>query len=173
MPLRKFAQSKNSSSGSFTLILVANSFFKDRGRKSIVANLPPSSTAFHYHCLRAFRQIFTWISSFDQFMKLPPIESCGYQRVTTTNQLKIQWTSLPNFPDDLRLVTCGECSSGCFRCKCGMNKLACTFFCRCKSDVCRNRSTIHVCLFRHSLVFILIYHSKLDKSTVFEFYGDS
>lgn len=153
-------------------LLVANSFFKDRGRKSIVTNLPPSSNAFHYHCLRAFRQIFTWLSSFDQFMKLPSMESCGYQREATNNQLRIHWTSLPNFPDDLRLVTCGECSTGCCRCKCAMNKLACTFFCRCKSDACRNRSTIHVCSFYYSRVSILIYYSRLDESTVSKLYGD-
>ena len=125
-------------------VLVASHYFKERGRRSIITSLPPSSTAFYFHCLRATRQIVVWLSSFEQYMNPPAMELSGYQPAEVPNRFKIQWTSLPNFSDDARLVTCGQCSSGCSRCKCGTNKLSCTLYCQCKVDSCTNQSGVHV-----------------------------
>jgi hypothetical protein len=130
--------------------------FKERGRKSIAANLPPSSMAFYHHCLRASRQIVIWLSSFEQYMNPPAMTISGYKPTEVPNRLAIEWTSLPAFSDDLRLATCGQCSSGCSRCKCGVNKLSCTFYCQCKAGTCMNQSNIHV---RYSLASILLTRS--------------
>jgi hypothetical protein len=129
-------------------ILVANHYFKERGRKSIITNLPPSSTAFYCHCLRASRQVVIWLSSFEQYMNPPAMASSVYYPTDVPNQFKIQWTSLPASPspDNALLVTCGECLSGCSRCKCATNKLSCTPYRKCKRDFCMHRSisSIHV-----------------------------
>lgn len=139
---------------------MAAQYFKESGRKSIVTNLPPSSNAFYYHCLRASRQIVIWLSSFDQYMNPPAMALSGYQPTEVTNRFKIQWSSLPAFSDDPRLVTCGQCSSGCTRCKCGTNKLSCTIYCQCKPDCCTNQPLIHVCPVTNFCVtsFILFYY---------------
>ena len=123
---------------------MASHYSKERGRQNIIKKLPPSSSAFYHHCLRASRQVVIWLSSFEQHMKPPAMELSGYHHTEMSNQLKIKWTSLPTFPDDAGLATCGECSTGCTRCKCGTNKLPCTIFCRCKPDACMNQSGVHV-----------------------------
>lgn len=133
-------------------LLVASHYFKERGRKTIVEKLPPSSTAFYYHCLRASRQIVIWLSSLQSYMNSPAMASSGYQPTEVSDRFKIRWSSLPDFSDDPRLVTCGQCSTGCSRCKCGTSKLSCTIFCQCKDDVCKNRSSVQVCLIRSSLI---------------------
>jgi hypothetical protein len=138
---------------------VATVHFKERGRKSIVANLPPSSEAFHYHCLRASRQIVIWLASCEQNMNPPAMEISGYQSTDVAHRFKIRWTSLSDFSDDLRLDTCGQCSSGCSRCKCGINKISCTFYCKCKADACMNQSKIQVSLFLFAHVCLLSYVS--------------
>ena len=126
---------------------VATRQFKERGRKSIVTNLPPSSNAFYHHCLRATRQIIIWLSSFEQYMSPPPMEISGYRASDRPDRFEIQWTSLSNVPDDPRLVTCGQCSSGCVRCRCGLNQLSCTFYCQCKADACTNQSRLDVVIY--------------------------
>ena len=141
---------------------MATGHFKERGRKSIVANLPPSSMAFYYHCLRASRQIVIWLSSFEQYMNPPAMTKSGYKPTEVPNRLAIEWTSLPAVSDDLRLVTCGQCSSGCTRCKCGLNKLSCTFYCQCKGDACTNRSNIHVCYSLLSQFYRLSHVRQID-----------
>ena len=137
---------------------MATSQFKDRNRKSIVLNLPPTSTAFNYHCLRSSRQIMIWISCLQQYIDLPEMVSSGYELSEIPGQFQIKWTKLPNFPNDKRLITCGECVSGCSRCKCGLYKLSCTVFCKCKSESCSNRSNEKV-----NTVFF-----KIDKYNIFQ-----
>ncbi|CAF1416324.1 unnamed protein product [Adineta ricciae] len=66
----------------------------------------------------------------------------GYKPTAVPSRLAIEWTSLPAFSDDLQLATCGQCSSGCSRCKCDVNKLSCTFYCQCKAGACTNQSNI-------------------------------
>ena len=126
------------------MVSVASLHCKMRGRKNIATNLPPSSTAFYYHCLRASRQVVIWLASLEQHMNPPAMAISGYRPTEVPDRFKIQWTSLSDFSDDIHLVTCGQCSSGCSRCKCGMNKLSCTFYCQCKVDTCTNQSNIHV-----------------------------
>ncbi len=132
---------------------MANHHFKERGRKSIVTNLPPSSTAFYYHCLRASRQVVIWLSSFEQYMDPPAMASSGYYTTETPDRFKIQWTSLPDSPDDALLVTCGDCVSGCLRCKCATSKLSCTPLCKCERLSCKNRSSSNI-----QVRFILYLH---------------
>ena len=134
---------------------MATSYFKERGRQSIVANLPPSSNAFYHHCLRASRQIVIWLSSLEQYMNPPSMALSGYQPTDAPLRFKIQWTSIPSFSDDPRLVTCGQCTSGCVRCKCGRNNLSCTIFCQCKADSCTNHSSIQVISFCTSSLTLL------------------
>jgi hypothetical protein len=124
---------------------VAGYHFKERERKSISANLPPSSTAFYYHCLRASRQIAIWRSSFEQYMNPPAMASSGYHPTEVPDRFKIQWTSLPDLSEDKRLATCGECTSGCLRCTCGTNKVPCSYhYCKCVKNCCKNQSRTHV-----------------------------
>ena len=68
----------------------------------------------------------------------------GYQVIDGPQQFKILWSSLSEFPEDRRLVSCGECTSGCSRCNCGTNQVPCTIYGKCKNDCCKNRSTTTV-----------------------------
>ena len=133
---------------------MATHHFKECERKSISANLPPSSTAFYYHCLRASRQIVIWLSSFEQYMNPPTMELSGYHPTEVPDRFKIKGTSLPVLSEDKRLKTCGGCKSGCLRCTCGLNKVPCSFhYCKCMPNCCQNKSRTHVSFV---LIFILV-----------------
>ncbi|CAF1288311.1 unnamed protein product [Didymodactylos carnosus] len=107
-------------------------------KKNIAATLPPTSDAFYYHCLRAFRQIYIWTKAFEQFIVYPSLENNGYELIN--GQTLIKWKAKSSIPDDISLSSCGKCTTGCKQCKCGLNKLKCTIYCRCDPVRCENRS---------------------------------
>ncbi|CAF1507312.1 unnamed protein product, partial [Didymodactylos carnosus] len=117
---------------------MAFDIFKSR-RKQIAASLPPSSSAFYDHCLRAARQIGIWLRTFEQDLNLPPLETCaGF--TSENGEVQIKWTSIEQNPVDTRLVVYGKCTSGCLRCNCGKYGLKCTICCQCSPEKCHNRS---------------------------------
>ena len=118
---------------------VAAARVKDRSRKNIAASLPPSSMAFREHCLRCSRQLKTWFDSLESNSIAPPMSDSGFEYSSITNRFKIKWTTLSDHPVDPRLQTCGDCKTGCTRCKCYKSNLSCTFFCKCDADICSNR----------------------------------
>jgi hypothetical protein len=93
----------------------------DYSKKNVLdisAKLPPSSNAFHQHCLRSWRQTYTWRSTFEQFdiIHRYSIKDYGY-KLTDDGEPVLQWLSILSMPDDVSLVKCGQCKSGCRRCK--------------------------------------------------------
>ena len=136
--------------------------------KKYRTNLPPSSNAFYHHCLRATRQIFIWA-----LIVWTVHESTGNGNIWISSKwigwsIRIKWTSLSNVPDDPRLMTCGQCSSGCVRCKCGIIISRCTFYCQCKPDACTNQSRIHVGYSMWTALFSLECFSPLDATNLGE-----
>ncbi|CAF3347405.1 unnamed protein product [Rotaria sp. Silwood2] len=123
--------------------LMASSYLKDKNRKNIVINLPPSTAAFYQHCLRCSRQLNIWFNSLESYYYAPELVHNGYEYSSVNNQVKIKWSSLAEHPTDYRLETCGECTTECTRCKCFKYSICCTIFCKCSQDTCSNRVTIH------------------------------
>lgn len=120
-------------------ILVASLRIKDRFRKKVAASLPPSTMAFHQHCLRCSKQLKIWLASLESNSIPPEMSYSGYEYSASINRFKIKWSELNDRPNDFRLETCGDCKNSCTRCKCYKNNLSCTFFCKCKPDICSNR----------------------------------
>ncbi|CAF4125635.1 unnamed protein product, partial [Rotaria sordida] len=120
---------------------MASIWVKDRNRKSISGSLPPSTMAFHEHCLRSSRRVKIWFDALEPFPITPALFGNGYDYSSTTNKFKIKWSALNDHPNEYRLQTCGECKGGCTRCNCYKNNLSCTVFCRCHQDLCCNRTS--------------------------------
>ncbi|CAF1335649.1 unnamed protein product [Rotaria sordida] len=120
---------------------MASIWVKDRNRKSISGRLPPSTMAFHEHCLRSSRRVKIWFDALEPFPITPALFGNGYDYSSTTNKFKIKWSALNDHPNEYRLQTCGECKGGCTRCNCYKNNLSCTVFCRCHQDLCCNRTS--------------------------------
>ncbi|CAF0995602.1 unnamed protein product [Rotaria sordida] len=114
---------------------------KDRSRKNIAASLPPSTMAFRQHCLRCSRQLKIWLDSLESHSIPPAMSHYGYEYSLVINRFKIKWSTLSDQPNDYRLETCGDCQSGCTRCKCFKNNLSCTIFCKCNHEICFNRTS--------------------------------
>ena len=119
-------------------------FFKN-STSDICTKLLPTSDSFIQHCLRAWRQVYTWKKAFEQYdlMQHHLLENYGYHR-ENDSQLSIQWITIPSVPNDISLIKCFKCPGGCQRCRCAKNKLPCTPFCGCSIDQCTNRPSTHV-----------------------------
>jgi hypothetical protein len=124
---------------------VVDARIKDLVRTSIATSLPPSTAAFHQHCLRAARQLKIWIDCLDSNPTIPPMIDLGYENSDVVGKFRIKWTDLPDKPIDSRLDSCGECKSNCTRCNCFKRQLPCTLYCKCNSSMCNNQSSLHVC----------------------------
>jgi hypothetical protein len=139
-------------------LLVASVRVKDQSRKNVAASLPPSTMAFHEHCLRCSRQLKIWFDSLDSHCIPPVMDHNGYEYSPVTNRFKIKWSILNDQPNDYRLQTCGECKVSCTRCKCFKNNLSCTVFCKCDHEICSNRVSILLHkLATDSVLYFLIY----------------
>ncbi|CAF5027566.1 unnamed protein product, partial [Rotaria sp. Silwood1] len=111
----------------------------------ISTKLPPTSNSFYQHCLRCWRQTYTWKKAFEQYDIIChyPVEDYGYQ-LTDNGAISLQWITIPPMPDDISLVKCGNCTSGCRKCKCNVYNLSCTPFCGCSPENCKNRTNTQV-----------------------------
>ncbi|CAF1383505.1 unnamed protein product [Rotaria sp. Silwood1] len=119
--------------------LVAEVRMKDRTRTNIASSLPPSTSSFHQHCLRAARQVKIWLDCLDSNPTTPSMLDSGYKNVDSIDRFKIKWNDLPDQPSDSRLITCGDCKTNCKRCKCWKNNISCTIYCKCNVDSCINQ----------------------------------
>ena len=88
---------------------------KDRTRNNIASSLPPSTAAFHQHCLRAAGQIKIWTDCLDSNPHVPSMVVFGYESSRCDRQFKIKWSNLPDRFVDSRLHSCGDCNSNCTR----------------------------------------------------------
>ncbi|CAF3490847.1 unnamed protein product [Rotaria sordida] len=119
--------------------MMAEVRMKDRTRTNIASSLPPSTSSFHHHCLRAARQVKIWLDCLDLNPTTPSMLDSGYKNVDGIDRFKIKWNDLPDQPSDFRLITCGDCKSNCRRCKCWKNNISCTIYCKCNVDSCINQ----------------------------------
>ena len=111
----------------------------------LCTKLPPTSDAFQQHCHRAWRQVYTWRKTFEQYDIIGhyPMEQYGYQ-LADDGDFIIRWMTISAMPNDLSLTKCVKCTNGCNRCKCSTNNLFCTPSCGCSIDQCKNRASTQV-----------------------------
>ncbi|CAF1472172.1 unnamed protein product [Rotaria sordida] len=119
--------------------MMAEVRMKDRSRTNIASSLPPSTSSFHQHCLRAARQVKIWIDCLNSNPTTLSMLDSGYKSVDGTDRFKIKWSDFPDQPSDFRLITCGDCKSNCRRCKCWKSNISCTIYCKCNVDSCINQ----------------------------------
>ncbi|CAM4781219.1 unnamed protein product [Rotaria magnacalcarata] len=70
--------------------LMADVRIKDRARTNVASTLPPSTSAFNLHCLRAARQIKIWIDCLDSNPTPLPLLQSGYENADIAGKFKIK-----------------------------------------------------------------------------------
>ena len=115
---------------------------------ALISTLPPTTTNFESHCLRAHHQVASW-------------KATGLPTTPDTSPLNFAWELLygsalipqhrlyvqPSASKGvLNLISC-SCKSGCrsTMCSCANVALNCTQFCKCKAEVqCKNSRTVAI-----------------------------
>ncbi|CAF3953138.1 unnamed protein product, partial [Rotaria sp. Silwood1] len=152
--------------------MMAEVRMKDRTRTNIASSLPPSTSSFHQHCLRAARQVKIWLDCLDSNPTTPSMLDSGYKNVDSIDRFKIKWNDLPDQPSDSRLITCGDCKTNCKRCKCWKNNISCTIYCKCNVDSCINQPNTQVRIKINLYIHIFFFLKSITSLTSNDFLID-